>query len=137
MSRVHGDMASSFKDAEGNLVEYFKGQVVADEHVALLDSWGALVRPGEESMSLEERMERELGIEREDTPLPLEHVVAVSPDVVRITGDYESKEHTADHLATEASMRGLTVDGTGAGGNVLRGDLEKALAADDEKAASG
>lgn len=55
----------------------------------------------------------------ESTPAPQEP----------ITGDYGS--HKADELQAEADRRGLSIEGTGAGGNVLKDDLVKALEADD------
>jgi hypothetical protein len=44
--------------------------------------------------------------------------------------DYESQD--VDDLKREATKRGLDVEGTGSGGNVLKGDLVSALSADDK-----
>lgn len=46
-----------------------------------------------------------------------------------ITGDYASQKPS--DLQAEADRRGLTVEGTGADGNVLKADLVAALEADD------
>jgi hypothetical protein len=46
-----------------------------------------------------------------------------------ITGDYD--EHSVEELQGEAARRGLTVEGTGKDGNVLKGDLVAALEAAD------
>jgi hypothetical protein len=44
-----------------------------------------------------------------------------------ITGDYD--RHSAEELQGEADRRGLTVEGTGKDGNVLKSDLVAALEA--------
>jgi hypothetical protein len=62
-------------------------------------------------------------IERD--PIPGETVPSPSP----ITGDYDSRH--ADELQAEANRRGLTVEGTGKDGNVLKSDLVEALEASD------
>lgn len=46
-----------------------------------------------------------------------------------IAGDYA--RHAADALQVEAERRGLHVEGTGSGGNVLKADLVAALEAHD------
>lgn len=47
------------------------------------------------------------------------------------SGDKGYAGQTPDELKTEAESRGLTVEGTGKDGNVLKGDLVAALEADD------
>lgn len=147
MSRVHAARSSSFKDGDGTLVEYFEGDPVKDEHVALLDSWDALVPVGEEHLTPSQRTDMALNPDLAAS-LGIEPVSSVpsEPDPTggtgeRITGDYASSGHTASQLQAElearrAEGRTIDVEGTGSGGNILRGDLEKALAADDAAAAA-
>jgi hypothetical protein len=59
------------------------------------------------------------------------NVVPPAEPSAAITGDYDS--HSVEELQVEADRRGLTVEGTGANGNVVKGDLVSALEADDAK----
>jgi hypothetical protein len=123
VTRIHQAVNSVFKDADGNLVEYFKDDEVKPEHVELLDSWGAL-----------EPLDGDEPAESKDQP---QADPAGGTSAEPITGDYEAS--TAPLLQGEVERRvaaGRTVEvtGTGAGGNVLKDDLVKALVADDEAA---
>lgn len=141
MSRVHAARSSSFKDG-GKLVEYYEGDEVTNEkHVRLLDSWGALVPAGQEHLTAAERTDMALNpdlavaLEMPSGPTHLEAGLAGGTGD-RITGDYSSGEHKVESLQAEvdartAEGREIEVTGTGSGGNVLRADLEQALADDD------
>lgn len=144
MSRLHAARSSSFKDGDGNLVEYFAGDEVKDEHVGLLESWGALVPVGYEDLTAAERTDLALNPDLADAlgheaPQPVAEPASPAGGTSdRITGDYASSSHTAPQLQAEIEARRvegreIEVTGTGAGGNVLRADLEAALAADDEQ----
>lgn len=64
-----------------------------------------------------------------DIPEPSETpVVALAPAA---PADYEDMD--VRELMTLATQRGLDVEGSGAGGNVLKADLVSALEADDEE----
>lgn len=60
-----------------------------------------------------------------------EHIATATGEPV--SGDYDGE--TMHALEQEAERRGLEVEGTGANGNVKKGDLVSALKADDEKEA--
>jgi hypothetical protein len=62
-------------------------------------------------------------------PVPSEREPHETPAAGRIDGDYE--QHGKDDLQREADLRGLTVEGTGANGNVLKDDLVDSLLAHD------
>lgn len=129
MTRIHGDVSSSFKDEDGHLVEYFRGDQVKPEHEDLLDGWDALVPAGEEHLTPGERLDRALNPDIVEAQEPAAEPEAPAAGGEPITGDYES--HKPADLQAEADRRGLTVEGTGQGGNVLKADLVTALQADD------
>lgn len=139
MTRVHGGISSSFRDENGVLVEYFRGDEVKPEHVELLDSWGALVPIGEEHLTPEERLDRALNPDLVDAQEAPESPRPASGTSDPITGDYDA--HTAPELQAEIERRhgegrDVVATGTGQGGNVLKADLVKALQDADEASSS-
>jgi hypothetical protein len=151
VSRVHAARSSSFKDGD-RTINYYAGDVVTDEeHVRLLDSWGALVPEGMEHLTEAERTDVALNPDLAGTfglvPVvasPAGGTIVAVPDEppVRIDGRYDDTGlYKAADLQREVDARRgegrlIEFEGSGAGGNVLRADLEAALELDDEARAA-
>lgn len=79
-------------------------------------------------LSANELAMRELGLVGDP-----ERDLAPESDLVSSTSAGSYDDQTVEELQAEADRRGLTVEGTGTGGNVLKSDLVAALQADDAK----
>lgn len=134
MSRIHADVSSSFKDSNGDLVEYFRGDTVKPEHEAMLDDWGALVPVGEEHLTPEQRMDRALNPDLVTAEVPPDPPDPAGGTGEPVTGDYDGQNVgplQAEIERRQAAGRTIEVEGTGQGGNILKTDLVSALEADD------
>lgn len=136
---VPADLVDAYRDAVGEDREEPQpeapvndGQIVATEDIVVHDdNLGIdrkLVAGQPVPPDLADAYRAKVGDEQAETT-PGEDTGG-SPDPDPITEDYGS--YSPELLQGEVERRGLTVEGTGASGNVVKGDLVSALEANDE-----